>query len=317
MSESGLLLEELLSEIGAGRRCALCAVVHKVGSTPRLPGAALLVREDRSTFGTLGGGCVEAEVILRAHRDIMPGGGSAYMEFNLNHTWGWDDGLICGGRMDIAAMVIAQSTDLEPYRLALESIRDRQEAWYPVIAEKDDGIVEYRVHVAPTPTLVVAGAGHIGQALAKGAVDLDFHVVVIDDRKEFASPERFPPGVEIRVGDIDACLENYALDSTTYVVIVTRGHKNDQRALEAVIDRPVKYIGLLGSKRKRKIIFDDMKERGLTQGRLDEVCSPIGISIGAETVPEIAISILAEVIKVRRKTPTLWVEGPFATTRVG
>ena len=158
-----------------------------------------------------------------------------------------------------------------------------------------------------------AGAGHIGRALAKSAVDLDFHVVVIDDRKEFASPERFPPDVEIRVGDINACLEDYALDSTVYVVIVTRGHKNDQRALEAVIDRPVNYIGLLGSKRKRKIIYDDiLKARScLTQSRLDEVCSPVGISIGAETVPEIAISILAEIIKVRRKTPALWVEGPI------
>ncbi|MDK1022044.1 MAG: XdhC/CoxI family protein [Candidatus Hydrogenedentes bacterium] len=311
MSESGLLLEELLSETSAGRRCALCAVVHNVGSTPRRPGAALLVREDRSIFGTLGGGCVEAEVILRVHRDIMPVGGSAYMEFNLNHTWGWDDGLVCGGRMDIAAMTIAQSTDLEPYRLALESIRDREKAWYPIIAEKDDSTVEYRIHVAPTPTLVVAGAGHIGQALARCAVDLDFHVVIIDDRKEFATPERFPPKVEIRVGDIDACLEDFALDSAAYVVIVTRGHKNDQRALEAVIDRPVNYIGLLGSKRKRQVIFDDIVARGLTQSGLDEVHCPIGISIGAETVPEIAISILAEIIKVRRKTPTLWVEGPI------
>ena len=313
MSESRLLLQELLSETSAGRRCALCAIVHKAGSTPRRPGATLLVKEDRSTFGTLGGGCVEAEVILRVHRDIMPGGGTAYMEFNLNHTWGWDDGLICGGRMDVAAMVIAPSTDLEAYRLALESIRDREEAWYPIIAKKDDRTVEYRIHVEPTPTLIVAGAGHIGRALAKSAVDLDFHVVVIDDRKEFASPERFPPDVEIRVGDIDACLEDYALDSTVYVVIVTRGHKNDQRALEAVIDRPVNYIGLLGSKRKRKIIYDDiLKARScLTQSRLDEVCSPVGISIGAETVPEIAISILAEIIKVRRKTPALWVEGPI------
>ncbi len=311
MSESGSLLEELLSETSAGRQCALCAVVDTVGSTPRRPGAALLVREDRSIFGTLGGGCVEAEVILRVHRDLMPEGGSAYMDFNLDHDWGWDDGLICGGRMDIAAMTISQSTDLEPYRLALHAIQEGREAWYPIIAQRDDGTVEYRVHVAPTPRLIIAGAGHIGQAVAKGAVDLDFHVVVIDDREEFASPERFPPSVEIRVGDIEACLEDYALDASSYVVIATRGHKNDQRALEAVINRPANYIGLLGSKRKRKVIYDDMMSRGVTQSRLDEVCSPVGLPIGAETVPEIAISILAQIVEVRRKTPILHVEGPI------
>ena len=104
MSELARVFDDLLWEAHAGRTCALCAVVHTVGSTPQLPGAILFIREDRSTSGTLGGGCVEAEVILRVTRDVMPHGEAAYMEFNLNHSWGWDDGLICGGRMDIAAM---------------------------------------------------------------------------------------------------------------------------------------------------------------------------------------------------------------------
>ncbi len=310
MSDLLPVLDALVAEHAAGRRCVLCAVVAKKGSTPQPPGAALLVREDRTTVGTLGGGCVEAEVIRRAHKESLATGEARRMAFVLNHDWGWDDGLICGGRMEIAVMPIAPTADVTPYREAIAAARARREAWFPLVVAEEGRTFAYRIRMEAPPTLLIAGAGHVGQALARLATSLDFHVVVVDDREDYASAARFPAPIERVTRSIPAALADWPIDAHTYVVIVTRGHQNDQRALEAVIHRPAAYIGLIGSERKRRLIFDDLIRQGVAPERLDAVHSPIGLPIHAVTVPEIAVSIAAELIQHRRATPPVLVDGP-------
>ncbi len=156
--------------------------------------------------------------------------------------------------------------------------------------------------VVPKPLLVIAGGGHIGQALALQASLVGFDVTVIDDRPEFTSPALFPEGTTTRCGDIPKQIAAVPIASDTYIVLVTRGHKLDAEALEACIHTHAAYIGMIGSKRKVALIRENFIESGLaTEDEFDRVFAPIGLDIGAVTVPEIAASITAELVALRRK----------------
>ena len=312
MSELIAVLETFVADAEAGRPASLCTVVKTQGSTPQTPGAAMLVRADFSTLGTLGGGCVEAEVRRRAF-ELLQHRQSALLDFSLDHDYGWDDGLICGGQMSIAVLSAAGETELGPIRQALELARQRQPASVPLVVEHEGRPRAYRLHLEVPPTLLIAGAGHVGQAVAELAARLDFHVVVIDDRAECASRARFP-AAELVVEDIGRALKEYPLDDGCYVVIVTRGHQHDEQALDAVIRRPAGYIGMIGSRRKSAMILRDLAAAGVSEEQLARVHTPIGLAIGAVTVPEIAVSILAELVQVRRRRTPILVEGPLETT---
>ena len=151
----------------------------------------------------------------------------------------------------------------------------------------------------PRPTLLIAGAGHVGQALCHLGNWLDFDVVIVDDRADFASAERLPEADDIIVGDIETELRNYPITPLTYVVIVTRGHQHDESALHAVVESDARYIGLIGSRRKIKLIFDDLLDVGIPTERLQRVYAPVGLNINSKTVPEIAVSIAAQLIQIR------------------
>ncbi len=309
MSDLVPLLKQLIADVDAGGTVGLCAVVQTKGSTPQSPGAAMLVRADMSTVGTLGGGCVEAEVRKQAFHYLQRGE-PALLDFQLNHDYGWDDGLICGGRMTVAMQPV-NSANAGPYRAALGLAAARRPATFPLHVREHDQEVAYHVHLEVPPTLLIAGAGHVGQAVAELAVKLDFHVVVIDDRADFVSPQRFDPSVELVVDDIATALRRYPLDAACYVVIVTRGHRHDHQALEAVVRSSAGYIGLIGSRRKSRMILRDLAEAGVSQDVLDQVHTPIGLSIGAVTVPEIAVSIAAQLVEHRRRNASKLVEGPL------
>jgi xanthine dehydrogenase accessory factor len=156
--------------------------------------------------------------------------------------------------------------------------------------------------VIPRPLLLIVGGGHVGQALAVQADLLGFDLVVLDDRPEFTAPELFPAGAETRCGDLAAELEAAPLDLDTYVVIVTRGHQHDAEALRACLRRPVAYLGMIGSRRKVALLRQSLLDAGwATADEFDRVHAPIGLDIGAESVPEIAVSIAAELVAVRRR----------------
>lgn len=310
MTELTQLLGILIADIEADSPVALCVVLKKHGSAPQVPGATMLVRSDGSTIGTVGGGAVEAEVRRRA-LELLRDDRSVILGLSLEDDYGWDDAPICGGSMTVGVMPVTRATDIAPFRAALDNARARKSAHVPIVVEHQGKRLEYRLHLEVPPTLLIAGAGHVGQAVARLGVDLGFHTVVIDDRPDMASQERFPEGVELIVDKIAGALRDYPIDTSCYVVIATRGHKHDHDALAAVIDRPAGYIGMIGSQRKSAAILSTLADAGVSQYLLDRVHTPIGMSIGALTVSEIAVSIAGELIQTRRQTTPEVVEGPI------
>jgi xanthine dehydrogenase accessory factor len=293
------LFEEVVRRCDAGETVALCTVVGARGSTPQSAGARMLLLGDGRTLGTLGGGCVEAEVRQQAIQ-VLHAGAARLLTFKLDHDYGWDDGLICGGTMEIYVQTLAGAAAADPLRGALDDLRAGRKATVRIDYATEAGEQKsYSETLEPPPKLLIVGAGHVGQALASQAAALGFVVTVLDDRSDCASAERFPQANRV-VADIEHSLRSYPIDPHTYVVIVTRGHRHDGHALAAVVESPAKYIGLIGSKRKVVTIFEDLIAKGVPTERLLRVHAPIGLELGAVTVPEIATSIAAELVAVRR-----------------
>lgn len=166
---------------------------------------------------------------------------------------------------------------------------------------------EMEIFVEPlltTPTLLIAGAGHVGAACAHLGKFLGMRVVVTDDRPEFLSREKFPTADELRPGDPVEQLRATRITARTYIVLVTRAHTLDTQVLRAALDTPAAYIGMLGSKRRVLTVFETLKKEGISQAALARVHAPIGLPIGADTPQEIAVSVMAEVIAVMRKGET-------------
>ncbi|HEY3128970.1 MAG TPA: XdhC/CoxI family protein [Acidobacteriota bacterium] len=255
------IYEEIVAIRKRGGKAALATLIHQIGSTPRKDHAKMLIREDGSFLGTVGGGCVEAE-IWQAAQDVMTTGKSNILKFQLNQEDAAQDGLVCGGTVEIF---------IEP--------------------------------ILPDPHLVVFGAGHISSFLSKVAKLAGFQVTVVDDRARYAARDRFPEADNVIVCDFDRIREQVPLHSNSYIVVVTRGHAHDQSVLEKIIDAPVKFLGMVGSRRKSKIIFDYLRQQGVGEDLLGRVESPIGVEIGSETPEEIAVSIVAEMIAVRKGVP--------------
>lgn len=175
--------------------------------------------------------------------------------------------------------------------------------WQPEDSGDREGAVwVFMDAVQPRPTLLIAGAGHVGQALCHLGKWLGFDVAIVDDRVDFASEERLPEADEIIIGDIAEELRKYPVDHLTYAVIVTRGHQHDEEALHSVVESNARYVGLIGSRRKIKLIYDDLRDLGIPEERLAKVYAPIGLDINSKTVPEIAVSIAAQLIQVRNST---------------
>jgi xanthine dehydrogenase accessory factor len=345
------LLAELTAALEQQRPCVFCVVVETRGSTPQKAGAAMLIFADGRQRGTLGGGCVEAEIRPRALR-VLAGGGEQpeILTFHLDDNYGWDDGLICGGRMTILADPLSvQSTNasllLDYYRCLRHHLDEGRGCTQAVALAPAFGLVAgdrflfdangrlaarttevvlppqlsqalvplaqrpapFSRHgiaylpVLPRITLLIVGAGHVGQAVARLAAEVDFDVWILDDRASFANRERFPSAQRLLVGDIGPTLQQLApeLTPSTYCLIVTRGHNHDEEALYHLATTQAGYVGMIGSKRKIKLIFEDLLAKGVTQEALARVHAPLGLPIGSQTVPEIAVSIVAELIACR------------------
>ncbi len=154
--------------------------------------------------------------------------------------------------------------------------------------------------IPSSPTLYIFGGGHISLPLAKIGKLLGFKVAIIDDRAEFANPQRFPEAELVLAEDFEKAFSQLKMDKSSYIAIVTRGHKYDEQALEWAVGTKARYIGMIGSSTKNKTVFSHLLARGISQEQLDKVHAPIGLEIGARTPEEIALSIMAEIVKVRR-----------------
>ena len=318
---------------------AVCTVVGSQGSTPQAAGATMLVHADLTTEGTLGGGCVEAEVRKQAF-ELLSRGASGLLQFRLDHDYGWDDGLICGGSMQVAVQTFGASerdganaaadcggatggaaedvaARVGAFEAAAADLAARRATSVPIEVTHEHQRQVYWLQIEAPARLIIAGAGHVGASLARLAVGLDFETRVIDDRADLMGPERLPAPIIPVVGDIEQALKDEAIDGETYVVIVTRGHKHDEQALHAVMGRGARYLGMIGSRRKVKLIFDDLLALGVDKAELERVHAPIGLAIGAVTVPEIAVSILAQLIQTRRESKPTRVDGPVVVGAMG
>jgi xanthine dehydrogenase accessory factor len=340
------LLRHLTDSLEAGRELIMCQVVETRGSTPQKAGALMLVDPSGGQAGTLGGGCVEAEVKQKAIRRIGQAGADLHA-FVLDHDYAWADGLICGGKMVIVTEALRGPTPLAYYRaqralleagdgLTEAVVVDPERAGGAAVGSRllfgpDGGFVAgwpdastaqrianqvepltrrpkaaVREGVAFLPTLprirlVIVGAGHVGQAVASLAAQADFDVWVVDDRADYASAERFPQAERRIVGPFDEVLPALEITPHTYALIVTRGHGHDQEALYHLAPTLAPYVGLIGSRRKIKLIFESLREQGVSEPALARVSAPVGLDIGSQTVPEIAISIVAELIARRSR----------------
>lgn len=305
------ILEQLRREMEAGRRAALCAIVATRGSTPQPAGTIVCVDDAATMYGSLGGGCMEADVRRQAHQ-MLASGESKIITFTLDDDLGDRDGMICGGQCDVAVKVLSSKNDAAAIDTILAELSSGTDTLLKLQLEVDKKQVEYRIRLDAQPNVLIAGAGHISRVLARVLHPVGFHVTVIDDRAEYANADRFPSPVEISVGPIAEMLQRQRIDAGTYIVIVTRGHRYDFDALAAVIDRPARYVGMIGSRRKIDVIFDDLRHVGVSDDLLACVQAPIGIDIHAVTADEIALSIAAQLISVRRKDHRKAVEGPFS-----
>ena len=253
------IYEEIVKLRQEGRRGAVATIVNVRGSIPSFETAKMLVRDDGSIVGTIGGGCVEAE-IWQAAREVMESEKPRTLTFNLNQDPKYDTGLVCGGTLDIF---------VEP--------------------------------VLPPAALYIFGAGHVSVSLYKVAKGAGFDVTVVDDREAYANRERFPEAKEIIAEDFDRAMARLAPNESAYLVIVTRGHRDDMRVLRWAVQTSARYIGMIGSKRKTITIFQELTKEGLAANLFERVHAPVGLDIGAITPEEIAVAITAELIAARRR----------------
>lgn len=341
------VLTALIASIKSGQAVAYCQLTETRGSTPQKAGAAMLVYPDGHQVGTLGGGCVEAEVKRRAIGQLEAKE-PLVVEFLLDHDYGWDDGLICGGRMEVVIEPLWSNRDAHFFRSILELIDSNMGGTLAIATDPKEttprrfgmtllspsgsivaslgsashcqqarGVAEtslrsladrpifYReqgvafLPILPRCELLIVGGGHVGQAVASLAHLVDFDVTVVDDRPEVISQHRFPTAMRRVVGEFREVLTTIPLRDGCYGLVVTRGHNHDELALLHLLGRPMAYLGMIGSKRKIRLIYDDLRQKGITQEQLDTVHAPVGLEIGSRTVEEIAVSIVAQLISHR------------------
>jgi xanthine dehydrogenase accessory factor len=255
------IYEEIAKLRREGKRAALATIIQVRGSVPSFETAKILVHEDGSTVGTVGGGCVENDV-WKAARQVMFEERPRRLLFDLTDSSNLETGLICGGKVEIF---------IEP--------------------------------ILAIPTAYIFGAGHISKSISKIATLAGFNTVIIDNRAQFANAERFPEAVEIYSNAFEEAFDKIKPNEFSYLVIVTRGHLEDQNVLRWAVRTQARYIGMIGSQFKRKTIFQNLQEEGIAEAQLSRVFSPMGVDIQAILPEEIAVSVVAQLIAIRRSRP--------------
>ncbi|MDP7423750.1 MAG: XdhC/CoxI family protein [bacterium] len=355
------LFYDLFDELNNGNRAALAILVKKTGSAPRDVGAKMLITEDGRILGTLGGGCVEAEV-FETGRQAIAKDSFLLKKFSLSHDLAAAEGLVCGGTIWVAVIPLGQRhrqfienlleatkqpgeirfcLSLRPpgSQLGPESslytmfLKSPEESISHAVSDKhretdshlpgptgqlstisDETLNTatpslcatkttwlYHEALSPTPDLIIFGCGHISLHLARMAANLGFRITVVDDRPYFADPKRFPEADRVVVSEFETAWGNLSPGSSTYVIIVTRGHKHDDTVLRQTLLKDHEYIGMIGSRHKVKQIVKKLLDDGIREEKLLRLYSPIGLDIGAETPAEIAVSIMAEIIALRSR----------------
>ena len=315
---------KLLETLVAGRPLVLATVVEAEGSTPQVIGASAVFSQAGLEAGTVGGGLLEARVEAAAGKALADGQ-ARLIAVRLDADPTEVEGAICGGAVRVLVDPGVAGAG-RAFAAALESLKKRRRGVLsarivpgpgeavkverrfieggtgderPRLTECGEEL-RFLEPVEPLPRLIVAGAGHIGRAVARLGSLLDFSVTVIDDRAEFANRANVPEADEIVVGAIGDAVRAIEDSADNYFVIVTRGHQKDAEALRAALGRPAAYVGMIGSRSKVNIMRSEFVENGwATDQEWERIHAPIGLDIGSRTVEEIAVSIAAELVRVR------------------
>lgn len=258
------IYEEIVRLRNLGQKCALATIVQVNGSIPSYESAKMLVREDGSMLGTIGGGCVEADV-WSAAREVIDTEKPKHLNFSLGQDAAYDNGLICGGQLNIF---------VEP--------------------------------VIPQPKLFIFGGGHVSKSISKIAHIAGFSTIIVDDREQFANADRFPEAEATHAEEYESVFPKLNITSSSYLVIVTRGHRDDMRVLRWAVTTPAKYVAMIGSKRKTISVIQELEKEGMARELFQKIHAPMGLEIGAESPEEIAVSVVAEMIAVRRAPDANW-----------
>lgn len=325
-------LYSLISDhLAKGKNGALATIVEKIGAAPRDQGAKMFITAEGDIFGTIGGGAVEAQTRLEAIK-VIETERHRMLVFKMDGKSAAEEDMICGGNISIfiepvearhkevydavsnavkrctEGFIVTRYTDAEIskslFTLAGATVGDAlDEETKARISDTGRGVI-FSPGFLAIPLLVrsalyIFGAGHVSQHIARIAGMVNFDITVIDDREEYCNAGRFPDARETIVVNFNAAFKDLLFSGSEYVVIVTRGHKHDALVLKQVLRRPVRYIGMIGSRRKTAMVFDHLRSEGIEDTLFTQVFAPIGLDIGAETPEEIAVSIVAELIHVR------------------
>ena len=341
------VFREILTALQHENNIMLATIVSKSGSTPAPVLSKMIIKKGGIvSVGTIGGGCMEGEVIRQAHR-LYHSKKAKILSFDLNED-DMEAGLICGGSLEVLIEPITRKHI--PIYEEIISIRDNGEDCVLGTLLNNDNIIEDKVifkrnnvnldewdvknfSVIPTlqqsilnayrkneivrlelesgemflepifskPRLIVFGGGHVSKFVSHFAAVVGFEIIIVDDREKYANLNRFPEAVGTIAADYNSVFDRLNITPSTYIVIVTRGHKYDEIVLEQALKTNAKYIGMIGSKRKVRVTFEHLREKGFSDAQLKLVHAPIGINIGAATAEEIAVSIVAELICIRRE----------------
>jgi xanthine dehydrogenase accessory factor len=328
------ILQALLAEPGA---LVLCTVLRVKGSAPRHAGSKMLVGPQGRLLGSVGGGRGEA-LALTTCAERLGTGRPSILDIDMQGMEVEGPDMVCGGTSRILVEPLGSRA---PYLRAMALLRtgepvvlvkrlatgetalmDAGCAWVegalpganpafagqalasglPVLAEEAGLLYD---PLLPEEKLLILGGGHVGCALAALAPGLGFTVTVGDDRSAFLEPRRFPQGVAVLGGTYTDIVARFAFDASTSVVIVTRGHLWDLECVRAVLPRPYRYAGFMGSLRKTRLVLEQVATEGFDPAKVDALRAPIGLELGAETPEELAVAIAAELIAARRKAPCL------------
>lgn len=320
--------EQLAAVLAENRPFVLALISGTKGSSPQRVGAKALFFPDGKIIGTLGGGCLEAEVHARAKKAFQTRESSQF-DMVLDHDFGWDDGLICGG--SVTGLILPRAAEAAELWRRLATItapvrwgvkRDFSIALVPKANDEcpmaaDENTVSpfslqpsafgnlpsqwlYQETVAPPSDLWIAGSGHVAQAVAAMASKLDFAVTVFDDRPELANHDFFPRETRLRVGGWHELLKAPLPAAPVFGLIVTRGHQHDALVLSEWIRLPFVFLGMIGSRRKARIMREQFLKQNLaTAEQFDRIACPVGVDIQAASTQEIAVSVLAQLIQKR------------------
>jgi xanthine dehydrogenase accessory factor len=329
------ILDDLIAVLGMGQKAVTAAIVRSSGSAPRTSGARMLVREDGSLSGSVGGGALEGACLRKAAELMENGNDFAELNFELDAASAAGQGMVCGGAVTVLLHLVEPDAlgwyrrlqseyrkGLRPLLVTALPVAGTSPKLFHVGQEGGDEVVEElrceilrktgrapflmqfddrQLFVEPLvhPGVVhLAGAGHVAFFTAQLASFAGFEVVVMDDREEFANRERYLMAKEVRVLEsFTDCIKGLGRDD--YVVIVTRGHLHDRDVLAQALRTQAGYIGMIGSRAKRASVYESLMREGFTEKDLVRVHNPIGLPIGADTPEEIAVSIVAQLIQVR------------------